>query len=57
MALRYRAERARVLIREGRTLATAAAECGFVDQSHLTRVFRRQFGFTPGAWRKVWMVQ
>jgi AraC-like DNA-binding protein len=50
--LRRRAERARVLIRDGRTLAAAAAESGFVDQSHMTRVFVRQFGFTPGAWRR-----
>jgi AraC-like DNA-binding protein len=50
--LRQRAERARVLIREGRPLATAAAASGFVDQSHMNRVFVRQFGFTPGAWRR-----
>lgn len=49
--LRRRAERARLLIRDGRTLAAAALECGFVDQSHMTRAFVRQFGFTPGAWR------
>ena len=47
-----RAERARSLIRHGAGLAAAAAACGFADQSHLTRVFVRQFGFTPGAWRK-----
>lgn len=46
-----RAERARALIRAGSTLAEVAAACGFADQSHLTRVFVRQFGFTPGAWR------
>jgi AraC-like DNA-binding protein len=50
--LRRRAERARRLIRDGRALAAAALECGFVDQSHMTRAFVRQFGFTPGAWRK-----
>jgi len=50
--LRQRAERARLLIREGRTLAAAALACGFVDQSHMNRAFVRQFGFTPGAWRK-----
>jgi AraC-like DNA-binding protein len=50
--MRRRAERARLMIRRGTTLAAAAAECGFADQSHLTRVFVRQFGFTPGAWRK-----
>jgi AraC-like DNA-binding protein len=47
-----RAERARALIRGGAGLAAAAAACGFADQSHMTRVFVRQFGFTPGAWRK-----
>jgi AraC-like DNA-binding protein len=50
--LRRRAERARLLIRDGSTLAAAAAAAGFSDQSHMTRVFVRQFGFTPGVWRK-----
>jgi AraC-like DNA-binding protein len=49
--LRLRAERARVLIRDGSPLSAAAAASGFADQSHMTRVFARQFGFTPGAWR------
>src|SRR5438034_1256745 len=55
--LRRRAERARVLIRDGCTLAAAAAATGFADQSHMTRVFARQFGFTPGAWRRAARVQ
>jgi AraC-like DNA-binding protein len=46
-----RAERARLLIRGGATLAAAANQAGFADQSHMTRAFVRQFGFTPGAWR------
>jgi AraC-like DNA-binding protein len=50
--LQRRAERARGLIRGGAGLAAAAAACGFADQSHMTRVFVRQFGFTPGAWQK-----
>jgi AraC-like DNA-binding protein len=50
--LQQRAERARGLIRAGAPLAHAAAACGFADQSHMTRSFVRQFGFTPGAWRK-----
>ena len=50
--LRQRAERARALIRDGSSLADAAASSGFSDQSHMTRIFVRQFGFTPGAWRK-----
>jgi AraC-like DNA-binding protein len=50
--LRRRAERARALIQAGSPLATAAASSGFADQSHLSRVFVRQFGFTPGTWQK-----
>jgi AraC-like DNA-binding protein len=46
-----RAEKARGLIRKGWSLAEAAAAAGFADQSHMTRHFVRQFGFTPGAWR------
>jgi len=32
-------------------LAAIAAECGFSDQSHLTRIFRRITGSTPGRFR------
>jgi AraC-like DNA-binding protein len=49
--LQQRLERARQLIRGGSGLAQAAADSGFADQSHLTRHFTRQFGYTPGAWR------
>ncbi len=50
--LQQRAERARHLVLHGTSLAEAAADCGFADQSHMTRIFARQFGFTPGAWQK-----
>lgn len=50
--LQQRAERARSLVQRGTSLAEAAADCGFADQSHMTRIFARQFGFTPGAWQK-----
>ena len=50
--MQQRAERARLLITQGFGLSEAAAASGFADQSHLTRVFSRHFGFTPGAWRK-----
>jgi AraC-like DNA-binding protein len=46
-----RLQRARLLLREGVSLAEAAFACGFADQSHLTRQFRRAFGITPGRWR------
>lgn len=47
-----RNERARALIAGGATLSDAAAACGFADQAHMTRLFTRQFGFTPGAWQR-----
>jgi AraC-like DNA-binding protein len=46
-----RVERARALILQGWTLASAAAETGFTDQSHLTRHFKRILGITPGQYR------
>jgi AraC-like DNA-binding protein len=46
-----RIERARALILRGWTLARAAAETGFTDQSHLTRHFKRILGITPGQYR------
>ena len=50
--LQRRADRARALIRSGRSLPESAAASGFADQSHMTRTFVRQFGFTPGMWQK-----
>ncbi len=47
--LQQRAERARALISQGTGLAQAAHDSGFADQSHMTRVFARHFGFAPGA--------
>ena len=32
----------------GEALAEAATACGFADQSHMTRAFRRFRGYTPG---------
>lgn len=46
-----RLERARLLIRQGESLAEAAASSGFADQSHMTRHFRRAYGQSPGRWR------
>ncbi len=50
--LQQRAERVRAAIAAGARLSDAAAAAGFADQSHMTRVFTRQFGYTPGAWQR-----
>lgn len=47
-ALHVRVERARQMLRQGFTVAQAAAANDFTDQSHLTRHFRRIWGVTPG---------
>lgn len=50
--LRQRIERARTLLeRTGTPLLEVAATCGFADQSHLTREFRKRVGVTPGRYR------
>jgi AraC family transcriptional regulator len=47
-----RIERAKALMRRTRQpLASIALEVGFTDQSHLTGVFRRETGMTPGRFR------
>lgn len=48
-----RVDRAKALLPTALPLARIAAECGFSDQSHMTRLFRRQFGITPGNFRKI----
>jgi AraC family transcriptional regulator len=40
-------ERAKYLLVIGRSITEAALEAGFVDQSHLSRVFRQFLGITP----------
>jgi AraC-like DNA-binding protein len=39
------------MIRFGRPLREVAMAAGFADQAHLTRIFRRTMGVTPGAYR------
>lgn len=46
--MQRRVEAARRLLAAGTPPAEAAAALGFADQAHLTRLFRRQFGMTPG---------
>lgn len=49
-----RVGRALELIRKGVILSDVASHVGFADQAHLTREMRRQLGFTPGQFRKVY---
>ncbi|WP_018262681.1 AraC family transcriptional regulator [Methylobacterium sp. WSM2598] len=48
-----RLDEARALIRAGVGLAEAAAAAGFSDQSHMTRLFVRAHGLSPGRWRRM----
>lgn len=40
-------------LQDGVSPAVVAARCGFVDQSHLTRHFKRAFGMTPARYARV----
>lgn len=51
--LMRRLDLARSYILSGNPLAEAASETGFADQSHMTRVFRATYGFTPGRWSQL----
>jgi len=46
-----RVQRAKALLTSGASLSDAAAEVGFADQSHFTRVFREFTGATPGQYQ------
>jgi AraC family transcriptional regulator len=51
--IRKRVERARqLLLGNGLELVDIALVCGFVDQSHFTRVFAKLEGDSPGRWRQ-----
>ena len=50
--IQRRLERAKTLMRRTHEpLALIAQEAGFADQSHLTSIFRREMGVTPGRFR------
>jgi AraC family transcriptional regulator len=51
---KMRVERAKELLKDPRSeLADIAQLCGFVDQSHFTRVFSGSEGYSPGRWRRL----
>lgn len=44
-----------MLLSSGLPLSAIALDCGFADQSHLTRVFTVMVGAPPGVWRRARM--
>ena len=53
---RLRIERAQqMMLTTNHSLCQIALDCGMCDQSHLTRVFRRLVGMTPGEWRRIYV--
>jgi AraC-like DNA-binding protein len=48
--LRLRLAAACELLASGLSVSTVAYECGFADQSHLSRKFKAVYGLTPAAW-------
>jgi AraC family transcriptional regulator len=43
---------ARYMVQSDTALSDIALQCGFVDQAHLCKHFRRVMGETPAAWRR-----
>jgi AraC-like DNA-binding protein len=52
-----RLARARRLLAEGKSATWVAYECGFADQSHLSRRFKECHGVTPGAFQAQYLAQ
>lgn len=50
--LAARVAAARRMLHDDLPLAEIAYRCGFSHQEHMTRLFRRELGITPGAYRK-----
>jgi AraC family transcriptional regulator len=52
--IQRRVERAeRLILLTNRPLSQIALDCGMADQSHLTKLFHRSYGMSPGRWRKL----
>jgi AraC family transcriptional regulator len=51
--IRRRLDRARhLMLTSDMALSELAVACGFSDQAHFCKLFRRYIGKTPGAWRR-----
>jgi AraC-like DNA-binding protein len=50
--MQVRLQAAESALKQGSDIADVAAACGFADQAHLTRSFKRYRGVTPGQFRR-----
>jgi AraC-like DNA-binding protein len=50
--IHVRVARAKALLHAGHSPSEVAVQLGFADQSHMTRLFRRGWGVTPGRYAK-----
>jgi len=48
----YRVAKVKEMLLDDIPMPDVASQCGFVDQSHMTRVFQGVTGETPGKWRR-----
>lgn len=52
--LEARMDKARhLLLNTDATILDVAGRCGYAEQCHFTRVFSRETGMSPGAWRRL----
>lgn len=51
--MRLRLAHACELLARGESVSTVAYDCGFADQSHLSRKFKNVYNVAPGAWPSV----
>jgi transcriptional regulator GlxA family with amidase domain len=55
--MRRRIERAQgLMLTTGIALGRIAIDCGFADQAHFSKMFRRLAGESPGAWRRARLI-
>ena len=51
--IKQRMKKAKQLLQQGKlSIIEVAAECGFSNQSHFAKVFHKNIGITPRAYRK-----
>ena len=49
--IHVRMEEAKSLLLQGKSVNEAAVLCGYQDPFHFSKMFKRRFGVSPGAWR------